>query len=443
MSNTHYALRNTLPETIRNAIERHGLIPPGTEVVVGVSGGADSVALLRAFQCLEIPCTVAHLNHRLRGAASDADEQFVRALAEELGLPMAGKAVDVQALAAAEGISIEMAARQARQAFFAEFEGAAVALAHHADDQAETFFLKLARGAGTEGLGGMDFSQQIGTLRLIRPMLDIPEAEIIQWLETNGFAWREDASNADETFLRNRVRHTILPLLEKELNPNIRRTLLRTMAILREEDAYLDATAATRTETAAILKQPLALQRRIVRRWLFENGAETAGFDAVEQILALLDRAEGSAVFELNQRQRVVVEYGVPRFETDDFQPPEPGWHLTVEAGTGWRRDHGRGAGCLPAEASFDAEKVAEAPIEVRGWMPGDRMQPLGMTGTRKLQDIFTDLKIPQAQRPAIPVVLCRGEIIWLPGYRTARGWEVKSASGKSVHVRIEQNRTG
>ncbi|MCF7864168.1 MAG: tRNA lysidine(34) synthetase TilS [Kiritimatiellales bacterium] len=432
-------MSNTFLETIRAAIDRHGLIPAGTPVVAGVSGGADSVALLHAFQMLEIPVTVAHLNHQLRGAESDADERFVR----ELGFPVVVKSVDVRKLAEENNLSIEMAARKARHDFFAEFGDAVIALAHHADDQAETFILKLARGAGTEGLGGMPFFQTLGNLRLIRPMLGISRAEILQWLAENGFGWREDASNRDEAFLRNRVRHSILPLLEKELNPNIRETILRTMDILREENAWMDSLAnATRLEAASTLKQPLALRRRVVRNWLFENGAEGVDFDAVESILALMGKGEGSAVFELNNRQRVVVEYGQPRFEEGVSQPLDPAWDLSMERGMGWKKDHGRGVGILPAEASFDAEKVGDAPIKVRGFEPGDRIQPLGMEGSCKLQDIFTDQKVPRAQRRSVPVVVCRGEIIWIPGYRTARGWEVCGMDGKSVHVRIEQSRT-
>ncbi|MCK4565637.1 MAG: tRNA lysidine(34) synthetase TilS, partial [Verrucomicrobia bacterium] len=179
-----------LATSIQNIIQKHGLIPEGTNVVVGVSGGADSVALLRALHQLDIPVTVAHLNHQLRGAESDADERFVRDLAEELGLPMVVKPADVRGLSETRGLSLEMAARQARHDFFAEFENSVIALAHHADDQTETFILKLARGAGTDGLGGMPFSQKIGPIRLIRPMLDIPRAAILQWLEENNFKWR-------------------------------------------------------------------------------------------------------------------------------------------------------------------------------------------------------------------------------------------------------------
>lgn len=455
-------MRNTLPETIREAIECHTLIPDGAKVVAGVSGGADSVALLRALHQLGISCTVAHLNHQLRGDASDADERFVRELAGELGLPIVVGATDVKHLAESSHLSVEMAARRARHDFFAEFRDSVVALAHHADDQVETFILKLARGAGTEGLGGMPFSQKIGQIRLIRPMLNIPRTEILGWLQENGFGWREDASNADETFLRNKVRHTILPLLEKELNPNIRATILRTMDILRQEDGWMDSIIADETRQERyfpaenylrfasgrlpIAGSHVAARRRGIRKWLFDQGVEEVGFDAVEKILKQMDAAEGTTTFELNNRQRVVVEYGIPRFENvGQASPPGAGrqgclprFRLTTEGGSGWRKDHGRGAGILPAEASFSAEKVGDSPIEVRGWKPGDRIAPLGMDGHRKLQDIFTDQKIPLAQRPRIPVVVCRGEVIWVPGYRTARGWEVEGKNGKAIHARVE-----
>ena len=138
----------------------------------------------------------------------------------------------------------------------------------------------------------------------------------------------------------------------------------------------------------------------------------------------------------------MVIEYGSRRFEAADVQPVDFTCFLATDRGEGWRKDHGKGAGILPAEASFDADKIGDSPIEVRSFEPGDRMNPLGMEGSRKLQDIFTDQKIPRAQRSEIPVVVCHDEIIWIPGYRTALGWEVQSPHGKAVHMRIEQNRT-
>jgi tRNA(Ile)-lysidine synthase len=429
-----------IPETICKSIEHHRLIPDGTRVVAAISGGADSVAMLRAFHALDMPVTVAHLNHRLRGAESDADEAFVQLMANELGFPFFSAKTDVRKLAETSGLSIEMAARRARHDFFSDFNGATIALAHHADDQVETFLLRLARGAGPEGLEGMPFVQSIRGLRIIRPMLELHRSEIIDWLDANGWEWRVDASNQDEQFLRNRVRHGILPLLETELNPNIRHAILRTMDILREENRWIDRQLG---DTALDPKLPLAAKRRLLRRWLFDNGATEAGFDAVGKIISLMQDGNGTTVFELNEQQRVVVEYGRPRFEQVDAARQEPAWTLTVEAGTGWRKDQSSVLGLLPAEASFDAERVGDSRIEVRPYQPGDRIRPLGGEGTRKLQDIFTDRKIPREQRKRIPVILCRGEIIWLPGYRIAHDWAVRGAGGKSLHVRIEQNASG
>jgi tRNA(Ile)-lysidine synthase len=429
-----------ITETIHKSIQHHGLIPEGTKVVAAVSGGADSVALAHLFRALDIPVTVAHLNHQLRGADSDADEAFVQELAAGLGFPFVSDRADVKQLAATGGLSIEMAARQARHEFFATFGDATIALAHHADDQVETFLLRLARGAGPEGLGGMPFVQTLPELRIIRPMLELRRSEIVQWLNENGWTWREDASNQDEQHLRNRVRHAILPLLERELNPNIRETILHSMDIFREENEWMESLLGDAAVDAA---QPLAVRRRVLRGWLFDNGASEAGFDAVEKILALIDHGQGTTVFELNRRQRVVVEYGRPRFEQMDTPGKKPSWQLSIEAGSGWRKDQCDVLGLLPAEASFDAARVGDAPIEVRAWQPGDRIQPLGSEGSRKLQDIFTDRKIPREQRNKMPVVVCRGEIIWLPGYRIARDWAVNGRNGKSLHVRIEQNPDG
>jgi len=428
-----------IPDTIRKTIESHGLIPAGIPLVAAVSGGADSVALLHVLHALRIPATVAHLNHQLRGADSDADEQFVRSLADELGFPFISTSTNVTQLAAGSGLSIEMAARRARHDFFAEFGHATIALAHHADDQVETFLLRLARGAGPDGLSGMPFVQSIHGLRIIRPLLQLRRSQLVQWLDENGWTWREDASNQDVQYQRNRIRHVILPLLERELNPNIRQAILRSMDILREENDWMELLLG---DAAFDAELPRAARRRLLRKWLFDQGAGEVGYDAVEKIISLMENGDGTRIFELNDRQRVVVEYGRPRFEQMDTPRAEPSWKLTITPGTGWRKDQCREVGHLPAEASFDAGRVGDAPIEVRSCQPGDRMQPLGGEGSQKLQDIFTDRKIPREQRKRIPVVVCRGEIIWLPGYRIARGWAVEGMNGPSVHVRIEQNRT-
>ena len=418
-----------LLQRIQETIESHALFSQKKEIVVGVSAGADSVALARILFQLKIPFTIAHLNHNLRNTASDADEKFVRNLASELNVPIVVK----QANIIQEGASLEMEARKARHLFFSSFKNAIIALAHHADDQVETFFLRLARGAGTEGLCGMEFSQKIGSLHLVRPLLECTHSQLVEWLTQNGNHWREDQSNADKTILRNKIRHTILPLLEQELTPNLRKNILRTMNILRAENMWMNEQLCSYTS----FPLPLALQRRTLRNWLFENGVSSAGFETIEQIIALQNKAQGTAFVELDRTHRVVVEYGKLRIENSTKTPLPPMWELKTTKGLGWKKDHGKGPGLLPAEASISFDKVGGQPLSVRTLQPGDRFAPLGMKHTRKLQDIFTDLKIPRTQRSSIPLVLCNQEIVWIPGYRIAEGWQIQSPQTPSLHLHL------
>lgn len=411
-----------LIEKVKVAIEREGLIPPGSMVIVGVSSGADSVALLHILHRLEYPLIAAHLNHSIRGAEADADGQFVKELCAKLGVECVTQKTDVPALAKEKGISLEMAAREARHEFFRSQDESlkskvVVALAHHADDELETFFLRAARGAGVTGLGGMRFFQTLenvdavrtprlqSSLTLIRPMLGIRRSEIFQWLGKEGIAWREDASNADETILRNIVRHQILPILGK-LNERAAENILRTMEILRDEE--------DQPERAA--------RRREIRDWLIEQGV-TPTFDAVEQVIEFAAQTDGSRSMDL-EGLRIVNEYGV--LKTVDAVS-SPRFSIRMKESVGILRGSW--------EASVSLAKVAGREIVVRTAKPGDRMEPYGMDGSKKLQDIFTDLKIPKAQRESWPVVECGGEIIWLPGYRIARGWELSSDSEPTLHL--------
>jgi len=435
-----------LIEKVKSAIERGGLIPAGATVIVGVSGGADSVALLHILHRLGYSLIAAHLNHGIRGAEADGDEAFVKALCKKLGIECVTQKTDVPALAKEKGISLEMAAREARHEFFrSKVEGlkskALIALAHHADDQLETFFLRAARGSGPGGLGGMRFFQCLenvdatpssrfpntadatgasrlhSQLILIRPMLGIRRAEIIQWLEKEKMEWREDATNTDEDISRNFVRRQILPILGK-LNERAAENILRTMEILRDEEDHPEQAA----------------RRREIRDWLIEQGV-TPTFNAVEQVVSFSEKTSGTQLLDL-EGLRLVNEYG----------------KLSVDATPSSRRvcrerDEGvastfpvqmrESVGILrgPWCASVSLTKVAGRKVTVRAARPGDRMEPYGMEGSKKLQDIFIDLKIPKAQRDTWPVAECEGEIIWLPGYRIARGWELLSGAEPALHL--------
>lgn len=399
-----------LIDTVKAAIDRERLIPDGVRVLVGVSGGADSVALLHVLYRLYPDLIAVHLNHCIRGADADADEQFVKDLCAGLGVECVSRKVDVPSLAEANGISLEMAARDARHDFFRTVisdlcpQTSVLCLAHHADDQLETFFLRAARGTGPAGLGGMRPSQQLDTLTLCRPLLGVRRAEIVRWLEEEGIAWREDASNADAAIPRNRVRHQILPVLG-DLNERAAENILRTMEILRDEQDL--------PEIAAV--------RRAARDRLIEFGVSPT-FDAVERFVEFSEKKNGTSFLDL-EGVRLVNEYGT--VHVDGVSPPRS---VFMEEGVGILRGKW--------EASVSLKKIAGREVTVRTPQPGDRMNPYGMTGSKKLQDIFTDLKISKVRRAVWPVVECGGEILWVPGYRIARGWELAADEERALHLK-------
>jgi tRNA(Ile)-lysidine synthase len=404
-----------LIEKVKAVMEREDLIPDGATVFVGVSGGADSVALLHVLHRLGIEVTAVHLNHCIRGAEAAADEQFVKELCAQLGVECITGKTDVPALAKEKGLSLEMAAREARHEFFRSLISglrpptSVVCLAHHADDQLETFFLRAARGSGPAGLGGMKSFQCLENLTMIRPMLGIRRSEVLSWLDTEGLDWREDASNADESIPRNRVRHQILPMLGK-INERAAENILRTMEILRADDETQMARIAARDR-------------------LIEFGVPPS-FDAVERFIEFSSRTDGTTFLDL-EGVRLVNEYGVLNVGQASSLPGRPP-HIRMEEGAGILRGKW--------EASVSLEKIGDRTVIVRSPLPGDRMNPYGMDGSKKLQDIFTDLKIPKAQRADWPVVECGGEIIWLPGYRIARGWELAGHEKRALHLFAERS---
>ncbi len=396
---------------VKAAIDREHLVPDGIRTVVGISGGADSVALLHILHRLGYNIAAAHLNHSIRGKDANADEAFVKTLCEKLDVECTTTKTDVPALAKEKKISIEMAAREARHRLFRSITSslkhqtspAPIALAHHADDQLETFFLRAARGSSSAGLGGMKPFQPLENLTLIRPMLGIRRAEILQWLEKEGLDWREDASNENEAIPRNSIRHQILPTLGK-INDRAAENILRTMETLRADEE----TQATRI---------------VARNQLIRFGVNPT-YKAVEQFIAFSARTEGTTHLDL-EGIRITNEYGKMNVGQVSSQFCRETMRMKKGIGILYKKN----------EASISLEKIGGRKIIIRTPRPGDRMKPYGMTGSKKLHDIFIDLKTPKAQRAEFPVVECGGEIIWLPGYRIARGWELSSSSEPALHI--------
>ena len=284
---------------------------PKRRYLIGVSGGRDSVALLHLMLGTGYKrLIVCHLDHRLRGRASRADAVFVEKLAKRHGLEFAGGSADVRGIAKKRCISTETAARDARYEFFSATarrkKCRTLFLAHHADDRVETFLFNLFRGAGPSGLGAMraETSRKISgvTLRIVRPMLSTWRKEIDEYVESHDLKFREDASNAGTIPLRNKLRHKIIPSLEKWFGRNIRKTIWRSAEILAAENDWLAAMTplpARELPVGELRKMPVAQQRRVVRAWLKLMNVGDAGFDEIESVRSLLPESAQTAKINL------------------------------------------------------------------------------------------------------------------------------------------------
>jgi tRNA(Ile)-lysidine synthase len=423
------------------------LFRPGDTLIIGLSGGADSMAMLDLMATLpafQLSLVAAHLNHCLRGDDSNLDEQFCRDAAARYGIPFESRRVDVRAAAAAGSLNLEDAGRRARIAFFDElcrtWHATAVVLAHHADDQAETVLMRLLRGSGMTGLAGMPWRNGRG---YIRPLLNTTRAELEAYLADRRLNWREDASNCDPAFLRNRVRHELLPLMER-CNPAVRTSLATTARILSEEDALLDAL----TEQAAkqvcrfpgdcatcgitlLRTHPAALQRRLIRLMLSRLAGNLEHFTSrhLEDILHMTAAARPNLRICLPRGLTAFREYDTLVIRGQETKQPEAAEVIIPGPGS-YRMPDGSRL-CIefaaqpaepfnsPATAYFDGNRMP-FPWHVRTFRPGDRIQPLGMSGRKKVKDLFIDEKIPAVRRALIPLVFCGGELIWVAGLRTS-----------------------
>lgn len=442
-------MNHFLRRRVQRYVERHRLWAPGAPVVAALSGGSDSVAqllLLRdlAADGLLVLAGAAHLNHGLR-AEADRDEAFCRALCARLALPCVVEQAPVRAQAAASRVSIEVAARRARYAFLERARGQlgadVVAVAHTADDQAETVLLRLLRGAGTRGLRGI--LPRRGAV--VRPVLDCRREGLRAALVTAGEQWVEDASNADVSLPRNRIRHELLPLLATRFQPAITRVLARTAEVVAADDALLDRLAARAVPTVvsassaglrlsipALSALPLAIARRVARRALERVPAPQAPDLADIDLLLSVCRVDGPAAaepaglrVERFSTNAVLLFRGRPQTAGTLLEPrvlPVPGAVSLPELGAGCRLTAEgpiKGEGRLAdGRRRLTLKTTVETPLVVRGRQPGDRVRPHGVGGSKKLQDLLVDLKVPRAERDRVPVVVdAAGRIVWVVGH--------------------------
>jgi tRNA(Ile)-lysidine synthase len=454
-----------LPHIARATATAHGMLPPGAPVVVMVSGGADSTALLRllASGALgEVALSVLHVDHILRGVESDADAAFVAGTCAELGVECRVARYDVGSYAEAEGLNLEDAGRRVRYRFAEEELDARcavagvpatagrVAAAHTLDDRIETFLMRLATGSGAGGLAGIPHVRG----RIVRPLLDARRADVIAYLDGLGQAWREDATNADTTRLRARVRAELLPLLES-INPRFDDALGRMWTVLGDEDRLLEGMARgfeddfadvrsgeVRFDRPGMLTLSRPMMRRTLRSALLSAFPEASRIE-FEHVEALVDGlGDDRFARDLPEGLRARTEYAtlVISRTPDGAAPMAPALLEvpgTVDLGPAGTM---RASRCLPVPADDPRVAVIEAdrlagPLTVDSVRPGDRMRPLGMQGTRKLQDVLTDAKVPRGVRSLVPVVRDGERIVWVAGVRMSDEYAVGPGTVRAIRL--------
>ncbi|MDE0427227.1 MAG: tRNA lysidine(34) synthetase TilS [Candidatus Poribacteria bacterium] len=478
-------------QQMHRLISQHNMIEPDETVLVAVSGGADSLALLYGLHALhtQLNCWfhVVHLNHCLRPDA-DADADFVQQHASLLDLPFTVRRAKVPRLVKKWKLSVEAAGRKARNQFYdtvcTEVGATKVALGHHQDDTAETVLMNLIRGSGATGLTGI---APVRDLKIIRPLVGSTRQQIEAFLASIGVTPRHDATNTDKRYLRNRIRHELIPLLENNYNPNIRTGLTRTADVLGAESEYLNTIALAAFEACRISdtdkaavpnsivlnrtkfrEYHIALQRRVLRQSVAEmlGDMNDLYFVHYEAMLNLIEgNVPNTAVALPNSLrfrrvyQHLVFERGTSAElsligESNSFTHSlvVPGKTLImalkaeITAEVGEVSSHET---LTPSdgkfEAIFDYEKLKEtfaevSPFIVRNRQRGDRFQPYGMQGTKKVKDFFIDAKVPRYKRDSIPLLVCGDQVLWLIGYTTCEPFKIKPSTQQYLYLRYVSN---
>lgn len=461
------ALLHRVAQTVRS----RSLFQRGQHILVALSGGPDSVALLSVLHHFrsgwKLTLSAVHCNYGLRGGESDGDQKFVEAFCQGLGVPLHVRRVEFHT--GRRKTSLQAEARELRYQVMQEIAETCgadrIAIGHTADDQAETVLLWMLRGAGLTGLSGMPAFRDN---KIIRPLYDIKRQQVLVYLRTAGLSFREDSSNFQMQYLRNRVRREVIPILNR-LVPSSVNALCRLADICREDDRSLDdqvkalSSSAVKRGSAGdwaidrrfLLELPHAFQRRCIRNLFRQNDGRfrAPGIRTIDRIIRLALKRESGSSLDV-KGGRVVVDdrrlgfvplhademshVGQPRGRCQEVLsvPGEITW-----SGTGQRLQVQQQAHIQSGGAALlgknrilvDADRVSQ-PLIVRSWLPGDRFHPSGMGGhSKKLQDFFTDLKIPVAARSLIPLVVAPEGIVWIVGYRQDDRWTPIAATKRCL----------
>ena len=421
-------------------INRYNLIAEGDKLILALSGGIDSMVLADLLLKAKVEFVAAHCNFHLRGEESDGDEKFVRKFAEKCGIQCFVKHFETEKYAAEQGISIEMAARDLRYSWFEELRQQLnydkIAVAHHADDQAETFFINLLRGAGLNGLKGM--KPQNGVI--IRPLLWALREQIRKYAVENQILWREDHTNAESVYLRNKIRNQLLPIFD-ELHPEARQGLYKSLKHLASENELyrellkekLSQIVVLKDDCQIVDKQYFVSNFQLLFEWLRQFGYNTEQCGFIHETMhsgignhfdstthRLVVGRDELQLFEIKEdpNDEIQIEIG----EEEIFSPV----HLCfskLEKTSDFVIDKS------PEIAQLDFDTL-QFPLTLRHWRHGDLLHPLGMKGSKLLSDFFVDQKFTEYQKQNVwLLVSADGDILWVVGYRIDERFKVMDST--------------
>jgi len=420
-------------------LKRENLIEKGDAIVVAVSGGPDSVAMLYALWSLkdyDLKLYVCHLNHNFRGEASDGDAVYVESLSNQLGLESFIYSEDIEAYSIESKMSFEEAARERRYALFEKVKAQTgankIAVAQNMNDQAETLLMRLFRGSGLEGLTSIKYRRD----DIIRPILECSRASIEKYCKDNNLITRTDHTNFETDYTRNKIRLELLPYIEKHFNPNIIESLYQTSDLLKEDLKFIEKYVnqiyqnidSCKIGISQLPKDDAILSRLIRKIVLTETGTlKGVSYDQIRRVMDLLSMPHGNRVCIRNLVFQISYDhliYFIPKDETVNEE-------LTTERPfKGLYGDISLSEGGI----SIDADRV-KGRLTVRTRQPGDVFKPLGMKGRKKLKDFFIDLKVPAHKRDQIYLVCDEENIIWVVGYRINEDYKLTKATKNKINL--------
>ena len=455
--------KNTLRDKVLDIIEKYNMLEKGDTIIVGLSGGPDSTVLLHVLHSIkniyEIKLTAVHLNHMIRGAEADRDEKFAKEFADQLNIPFISKHFDVIKFSKEKKLSCEEAGRIIRYNFFEEtaqkIGASKIALAHNMNDQAETMIMRFLRGSGISGISGI---KPVRDFKYIRPLISCSRCEIEQYCKDFNLIPVIDSTNKETIYLRNKIRLELIPYLIDNFNENLIENLYNMSDVMRDEDIYLNSCAILKIEDIKYkygyriedfnLFQT-AIKRRILRLIIEKIKGDLNGIEIkhINECIDFVKKAETGKKISLPGNLECIIEYDIfkiqkkKNYKDYEYDIENPGIIEIPEAEKTITVNLIEKKNKLYKDTEFikyfDCDKI-KFRLKIRNRRDGDYIYPRGMTGKKKIKEIFIDKKIPRDIRDTIPLVAMENEILCIPGIRDTRNYKVDENSKKILEIKIE-----